>query len=206
MNKKCKFLIILSLIFMLATLQVQAEKNRGPVMKKNTPKNSADCLPPGRSTELSLNLVRAHITTNGTMWFSGGVARYEVPKGSGKTSMFSAALWIGGRDMMGQIYVAAMQFNQDGNDYWTGPLKMKGATIDPPTCSRYDRFFQVTRVEVERHKNAFLYPGSDPDYVIPQAILDWPGNGALGESHYLAPYISVSHATGMPRDAILEFT
>jgi len=187
MNKKCKFLIVFSFIFMVATLQVQAERNKGPVAKmKRSPKETANCLPPGRSTELSLNLVRAHISSNGTMWFSGSVARYEVPKGSGKTSMFSAALWIGGRDLMGQIYVAAMTFNQDGNDYWTGPLKMKGATIDQPTCSRYDRFFHISRIEVERHIRAFNE--NDPEYVIPQSILDWPGNGAEGESRYLAPY------------------
>ena len=172
---------------MVATLQVQAEKNKGHIAKpQSSPKDNANCLPPGKSTELSLNLVRAHITTNGTMWFSGGMSRYEVPKGSGKMSMFSAALWIGGKDKMGQIYVAAMQFNQDGNDYWTGPLKLKSATIDQPTCSRYDRFFEVSRIEVEKHIRAFNE--NDTEYVIPQAILDWPGNGAVGESHYLAPY------------------
>ncbi|MCL2290512.1 MAG: hypothetical protein FWC34_07410 [Bacteroidetes bacterium] len=186
MNRKCKFLIVLALIFMVATLQVQAEKYKGPIVKtKNSPKSSADCLPPGKNTELSLNLVRAYLKTNGTMWFRE-VAEYEVPRGSGKTSMFSAALWIGGVDIAGQLYVAAMRFGQVGNDYWTGPLQMKDGSINQPTCSKYDRFYQISRIEVQRHIEAFK--NNDPGYVIPRSILEWPGNGGPGESMYLAPY------------------
>ena len=188
MNSKGKFLIVLSLIFMMGILQVQAEKYKGPVVKtKNAPKASADCLAPARNTELSLNLVRAFLRTNGTMWFKE-IAEYEVPKGSGKTSMFSAALWIGGQDKAQQLYVAAMTFGQRGNDFWTGPLKMKDGSIDQPTCSRYDRFFPISRIEVERHIRAQLE--NDAEYIIPQSILEWPGNGAPGESHYLAPYFT----------------
>ena len=185
MNSKFKLLIVLSLIFMMGTLQVQAEKYKGPIVKTKAPKASADCLAPARNTELSLNLVRAFLKTNGTMWFKE-IAEYEVPKGSGKTSMFSAALWIGGQDDAEQLYVAAMTFGQRGNDFWTGPLKMKDGSIDQPTCSRYDRFFPISRVEVERHIRAQIE--NDPEYVIPQSILEWPGNGVDGESMYLAPY------------------
>jgi len=188
MNSKCKFLIFLSLIFIISTLQVQAERYKGPIVKtKNAPKASADCMPPARNTELSLNLVRALLKTNGTMWHKENVAHYEVPKGSGKTSMFSAALWIGGLDDAQQLYVAAMRFGQLGNDYWTGPLKMRDGSIDPPTCSRYDRFFPISRIEVERHIRAF--DENDPEYIIPRSILEWPGNGVDGESLYLAPYL-----------------
>ena len=190
MNRKCKFLIVLSLIFIVATLQVQAEKYKGAVVKaKNSPKASANCLPPGKTTELSLNLVRAYLKTNGTMWFREN-AEYEVPKGSGKTSMFSAALWIGGVDIAGQLYVAAMRFGQVGNDYWTGPLKMKDGSIDQPTCSKFDRFFPISRLEVQRHIEAFKT--GDPGYVVPKSILEWPATSThmnvTGTSWYLAPY------------------
>jgi len=79
-----------------------------------------------------------------------------------------------------------MRFGQKGNDFWNGPLQMKDGTIDQPTCSRYDRFYPISRVEVERHIRAQIE--NDDDYVIPQSILEWPGNGAAGESMYLAPY------------------
>jgi hypothetical protein len=152
---------------------------------------------PSKDTELSLNLVRAYIKSNGTMWFREN-AEYEVPKGSGKTSMFSASLWIGGKDMGGQLYVAAMTFGQKGNDFWTGPLKMKDGSIDQPTCSRYDRFFRISRLEVERHINAFKPDINDTEYMgnIPQSILDWPATGAPGESQFLAPFKTLDGNNG----------
>jgi len=187
MNSKCKFFIVFSLIFLFASLQVQAERYKGPVVKKSS-KDGAECSKPSKSIELSLNNVRAYLKSNGTMWFKER-AEYEVPKGSGKTSLFSGALWIGGRDDAGNIRVAAMRFAQDGNDYWTGPLKVENASILPASCAYWDKFFPMSRVEVERHKHSY----KDPSYEMPNSIRDWPAHGrvAYGESRYLAPYCEV---------------
>jgi len=187
MNSKCKFFIVFSLIFLFATLQVQAEKYKGPVVKKSS-KADAECAKPSKTIELSLNNVRAFLKTNGTMWFREN-AEYEIPKGSGKTSLFSGALWIGGVDDAGNVRVAAMRFAQDGNDYWTGPLKVDNASISPASCAYWDRFFPISRVEVERHIVSY----KDPNYNMPQSIRDWPAHGraAFGESRYLAPYCEV---------------
>lgn len=75
-------------------------------------KESATCLPATNSNQLTINNVRAYVETNGTMWFKE-IAQYEVPRGSGKTSMFAAALWIGGRDVSGQLRLAAVRFRQN---------------------------------------------------------------------------------------------
>jgi len=193
MNNR-KFLPVLFLIFMAATLQVQAERYKGPVLKNNTPKSSADCFPPAKNINLALNNVRALLKTNGTMWFLER-AEYEVPKGSGKTSLFSSSLWIGGMTLPhyeggGDLYMAAMRFAQRGNDYWTGPIRMSNATIDPSSCAHYDQFYRITRVEVERHKLAFLE--NDLQYQMPKSIEDWPAHGRseYGESRFLAPFVS----------------
>jgi len=189
MNNKCKFLIVLTLVFLVANMNVQAEKFKGTVVVKNTPKGSTDCFPPAKNTELALNNVRAYLKSNGTMWFSEN-AEYEVPKGSGKTSMFSSALWIGGEDAYKQLYVAAMRFGQNGNDYWTGPLKLRDGSIDPGSCSYYDNFYRMTRIEVERHIAGYDQPGYEP----PKSILDWPANprhSNTGESQFLAPFCKV---------------
>jgi len=187
MNSKCKFFIVFSLIFLFATLQVQAERYKGPVVKKSA-KADAECHKPSKAIDLALNNVRAYLKTNGTMWFRER-AEYEVPRGSGKTSLFSGALWIGGIDDAGNVRVAAMRFEQDGNDYWTGPLKVDNASIIPASCAYWDRFFPMSRVEVERHKISY----KDPNYVMPKSIRDWPAHGraAFGESRYLAPFCNV---------------
>jgi len=187
MNNKCKLLIVFILVFMVATLQVQAEKYKGTIVKKS-PKASTNCLTPSRTTTLSLNLVRALLKTNGTMWFREK-AEYEVPKGSGKTSMFSASLWIGGTDDVGNIYVSAMTFGQKGQDFWTGPLTMTDATITQATCNIYDRFFPISRIEVERHMRAFSDDGNDESYDIPKSILEWPAISTVeNTSKFLAPF------------------
>ncbi|MCL1851394.1 MAG: hypothetical protein FWF70_08355 [Bacteroidetes bacterium] len=191
MNSKCKFLIVLFLIFTVATMQVQAERYKGYIVKKS-PKDGSGCMAPASKTELALNSVRALLRTNGTMWFSESTAAYEIPKGSKKTSLFSASLWIGGYSLPngnGTLHLAAMRFAQVGNDYWTGPLNMKTAQIDQPSCTAYDNFYPMLRVDVERHRASF----EEKDYVMPASIKNWPGNGRVekGESRFLAPYVDV---------------
>jgi len=193
MNNKSKFLIFLSLIFIVLNLQVKGERTKGPIVV-NTPKSSASCVKPAATTELSFNMVRAYIKSNGTMWFREN-AEYEVPKGSGKTSMFSSSLWIGGLDVAGQLYVAAMRFGQKGNDYWTGPLQMKDASIDQRTCSAFDKFFRISRMEVERHIRGFKENDAAYKGAIPESILNWPATATStqlsGVSHFLAPFVTI---------------
>ena len=45
----------------------------------------------------------------------GGIsnqARYEVPKGGGRHSMFAGALWLGGVDEGNQLKLAAMTYQK----------------------------------------------------------------------------------------------
>jgi len=189
MNNKSKFLIVLSLIFLVFTIQVQAEKYKGTVVVKS-PKDNAGCFAPARTTELSFNSVRAFLRTNGTMWFRAGNAEYEIPKGTGKTSLFSASLWVAGMNN-NNLYVAAMKFGQQGNDYYTGPLSMVTGNTEQASCSYYDNFYRISRVEVARH---IALQGIDNTYSMPPSIENWPGNGraAYNESLFLAPFNKVA--------------
>ncbi|MFA6949314.1 MAG: hypothetical protein WCQ70_01395, partial [Lentimicrobiaceae bacterium] len=74
-------------------------KSSGPILKST----AAGCLPGAGFKYLEVNNVRTRINTGGDMWWDFEVAQYEIPKGSGKTSMFSAALWIGGIDVNDQL-------------------------------------------------------------------------------------------------------
>ena len=55
-------------------------------------------------------------------WDLVGNAEYEVPKGSGKNSLFAGAIWIGGKDAAGNLKVAAQTYRQSGSDFWPGPV------------------------------------------------------------------------------------
>jgi len=177
------------IIALVAVESLSAAKSKTVSPSKSSgAKADAICLPPSNDGEITINNVRAYIQTDGTMW-STEVAQYEIPKGSGKTSMFCAALWIGGTDRNNQLRLAAMRFGQVGNDYWTGPLDTRTAMVDQATCIKYDKLFKITRAEVVAHKEAFAT--NDETYQIPQSIRDWPGNGdweTKGQSFYLAPY------------------
>ena len=152
---------------------------------------AANCAPPVSSNELSINNVRALIQTGGDMWWDlVGVPKYEIPKGSGKTSLFAGSLWLGGRDASGQLKVAALRFRQVGMDFWTGPLSTVTAEIDPSTCDEWDVHFKSTRQAVD----AFVSRESNPNYVTPDFIKTWPAHGdqSKDEDAYLAPFVDVN--------------
>jgi len=156
------------------------------------------CTPATGESYLNINNVKCPIFTGGDMWwniFGDRNAAYEIPKGSGKTSLFCAALWIGGVDANGQLKVAALRYRENGNDYWPGPLTTDGAaSIDAATCQQYDKHFAITRKEV----NEFLTHCTGPngsyvassDYTIPTSIINWPAHGDPSklQSYYLAPF------------------
>ena len=180
--------ILFLAILLLASGSLSAEKYRGSsaVPKSFQPRAASTCLPATNSNELIVNNVRAYLETNGTMWFNE-IAQYEVPYGSGKTSMFAAALWIGGKDINDNLKLAAVRFRQRGDDFWTGPLTLNGASVTQETCAAWDKHFKITRAEVENHIANWM----NADYVMPNSIRNWPAHPmdlSAGQSYYLAPF------------------
>lgn len=176
----------------LATILINANAERyvgDKATKTQNQTKAATCLPASNSNELDINNVRVFIETGGTMWFKE-TAQYEVPKGSGKTSMFAAALWIGGLDVNEQLKIAAVRFRQVGDDFWPGPLTVDGAAyVDQATCSEYDKHFKITRADVEYH----IANWDQPNYEMPTVIRDWPAHGDVTkkQTRYLAPFKDV---------------
>ena len=158
--------------------------------KGSSQAKAALCVPATGSNELNINNVRARINTGGDMWWDFSVSKYEIPKGSRKTSMFSGSLWIGGLDVNGQLKLAALRYRQSGNDYWPGPLTIDvNASVDQETCDLYDKHFKITRSEVESFKSYFDEHGVIPGSV-PKSIKEWPGNGDVtkNQAYMLAPF------------------
>ena len=172
-----------------------AERYIGDKNKTTTVHAKASlCKPATGSTDLNLNNVRARINTGGDMWWDlaggNGKAQYEIPKGSRKTSSFTAALWIGGLDVNKQLKLAAQRYRDGGVDYWTGPLTVDGtAAIDAETCVLWDRHFTITKAEVE----AFIANPGNSDYQT-QVIKEWPWRGDISklQTNYLAPFYDVN--------------
>ena len=71
--------------------------------------------------------MRMRMNNGGSYWWDlQNVARYEIPKGSGKHSFFAGAFWIGGLDQNDELHLAATRFAANGFDYWPGLLQSNG--------------------------------------------------------------------------------
>jgi hypothetical protein len=158
-------------------------------------KEAARCKRAQSTAELNINNVRALINGYGNMWYDGSVAQYHLPKNMNTCPLFCAALWIGGKDVNDQLRLAALTFGSNGDDYWSGPLKIDGtASIDLPTCNRYDKHYIITKSEVLSFMEHFDYSGPTPVQVtdltdVPEVILNWPASGDGDDlTKYLAPF------------------
>jgi hypothetical protein len=142
----------------------------------------SQCNPPTAQAELDINNVRTTILVGGDMWWDLVNAKYEIPKGSGKSSLFAGSLWIGGIDDGGQIKVAGQTYRQTGGDFWGGPLDTTNTDITQQKCQQYDRHWKVTKADVQ---NFIQNPSSATN-----DIKNWPGNGdpLSNEGHFLAPF------------------
>ena len=157
---------ILFLASSLASLVVLGREDVGTTSGKTTRSNKTVeelCQPSRAQSDLNINNVRTTILGGGDMWWDLNTARYEVPKGSNRHSMFAGSLWLGGLDEGNQLKMAAMTYRQRGNDYWPGPLSTDGlASITKDVCDKYDRHWIITREQVETHRGWILCK-NDPD-------------------------------------------
>lgn len=154
-----------------------------------TAQTSTDCSAPTAKMDLDINNVRVKLMSGGSMWWDFNDPGYEVPKGSGKHSLFAGSIWLGGLDATNNLHLAAQTYRQTGVDFWAGPLDTNAQT-KYDVCVQYDRIFKINRVEVEE----FILKFGQPGYEIPSSILNWPGNGntAEGYAKYLAPFKDVN--------------
>lgn len=183
------------MLVMLGLGPAFAKMNVGtkPAMAPKNNKVAANCVTTSAQIDLDVNQVRARVLVGGDLWWDpvGQVPYYEVPIGSNKNSIYSGALWIGGYDQSNQLLVAAQTYRQNSsNDFWGGPISKdpsSGAVnIDPARCNEFDRFWSVTRQEVED----FVANGT-----VSTSIREWPGNGnvANGELPFLAPFFDADN-------------
>jgi len=154
---------------------VEADQNK---KTSNGEAKSAGCSPALRRFVMDYNDVSALLEMGGVLFEDrqNNVAAYEVPKGGGVRAIFAASLWMGGKDVNGQLKLAAVRFRQVGNDFWGGPLTVNmqspginydpmlpvgdntvrgygPAEIGPEVCAAYDKFFPISKSVVIRFRS-----------------------------------------------------
>lgn len=195
--------IKVALLFLLAFNMVNAKENFGKERGAASGGSSSAspeqrmndiCADPIKSREFWINNVRMIVFTGGDMWWDrdgGGNPYYIIPatanKADGASSLFAGAIWLAGLDGGGQLKVAAMTYRQNGIDFWTGPLNKNDASVTAEVCQQWDRFFYITRREVDE----FVASGGTKTTA---NILDWPGNAdpTKGQDLKLAPFEDIN--------------
>lgn len=141
------------------------------------------------SASLDINNINAGFTSFGMNFFDIETefefVSFEVPKGSGKKTIFNSTLWIGGMHE-DTLHLAADRYSQIGEDYWPGPI------ADDYPNSELLRFkvWKLHQSEILYHIEHYQYE----DYQPIEPILTWPGNGntAVGQAAQLAPFFDVN--------------
>jgi len=140
-------------------------------------------------TTLDINNISATINANGELFGDLlGNPGFEVPKGSGHYSVFAGAYWIGGKDPIDSLHVAATRYSQIGSDFQNGPIAYDYSSAN--YYSKYHNIWKINKSDIDYHISHYNSPG----YVIPEAIATWPGNGDVsnGESQMLAPFADLN--------------
>lgn len=206
-SQNIKYVLFTALSFFLLG-RVNAEGIPGLKQRASAQFRTADaCVPPSATDQLDINNVRCLLHNGGDMWWDlVGNPRYEIPKGSGRHSLFASSLWIGGLDASGQMRVAAQTYRQDGYDFWPGPLTPETATVDDAICSKWNKMFKITKAEIEAFRAAYELSkntGATLDLGLYPNVTSWPafgedvdGNNVTadmnGKTIYMAPFEDVN--------------
>lgn len=142
---------------------------------------------------LTVNNINARFEASGSHFFGPDHGRFEVPKYSGKNTIFCSNFWIGGLDQDSVLHLAAQMYGQGptgGNahshyDFFAGPV-MDSAAYSIYQDTLWNYVWNLSKQEIEYHNLHW----SDPGYLPIYDILTWPGNGniSFGQAAQLAPF------------------
>lgn len=158
-----------------------------------------DCAKGTANHTLITDDLRIRFAQTGSIWNYP----YEVPvlpiDSTPISPIFGGGIWMGGYDSAQNLRLAGsyIELQDEETDYYPGPLDAMG-TINPENCLFYDRFWSVSRAEIEAFQEDIadgLLSDSHP------RILQWP---AIGNPHFpfiygiappnqdLAPFVDVN--------------
>jgi hypothetical protein len=140
--------------------------------------------------EIDINNVKTTLYGTGNFFRMRGGENsdqgYYVPSNDIKSTIFQNTMWIGGLDADESLHMAAVRFNQLGEEFWSGPLRVTDASTDIFTVMDYHHVWKVSRADIE----ALI---ANPNGDIAEDILTWPAHGNVddGFAEFLAPFVDV---------------
>ena len=143
--------------------------------------------------QLDLNNINARLGLYGLFQdMANSTASFEVPKGSGTSTMYAANLWIAGKNQ-DSVYASCETFGSilASTNSYTSFHSRSGPIMDSAYYQEYDfkwdRLWKITSNEINYHINNWMNGGYQPIEV----IANWPAHGdtSKGQDYYLAPFV-----------------
>ncbi len=141
---------------------------------------------------LNINNINARINATAhhfsKYYPEGPPAYFECPKFSNRYTFANFKLWLAGLDETENLHLAPSYRPWGGyvfhaHRYRSGPVSSQ---YNIYFNDNWDRVWTLYRADIENHNINF----QDPGYEIPEALLNWPGNGdtTIGQALKLAPF------------------
>ena len=141
------------------------------------------------SDYLDINNIKMLVYSNSEIVLdtSSNHSTFEVPKGSGKNTMYEAGIWAMGINARTKDTHGLAIFNNPDLVLQEGPVSN---SYNSAWKSRYGKLWKVTKAQIDYHKLMFTSPG----YTSISVITDWPAHGdtSNGEPFHLAPFIDIN--------------
>ena len=160
-----------------------------------------NCGIPQAEFDLNANNIQARINTFGDLFTDGDEAYFKYkPAPNLAATIFTASLWMGGQDSMGNIRLSATVYRGSKTEYSAGPLPIDGTAPSVNSCANWDKVFSTTKERVLAFKANLAVFQNDLQAAIAQYpdIMGWPGTGnphftavnsfSLPENVGLAPF------------------
>src|SRR5690606_22279276 len=141
-----------------------------------------------RNDILDLNNIKAVIDVDVLFMDNRNmISGFEVPKGSGRSTICAANPWIAGVHN-GVAYSSSSTFGEYLQEIICrseGPIS--NSYIEFDFHLKWDRVWKVSNAQLQYHIANWFQPNYQP----PQVFLDWPAHGDTtnGQAFYLAPFV-----------------
>lgn len=138
--------------------------------------------------KLDINNVAADFAASGGIAWEPGLhwePVFEIPAGSGKSTLFTQRLWIGGLNESNALHLSAERYRQLGRDFWPGPVTYPQEFYQQEQ-EKWNRVWKIDKETIDYHKANW----SNSGYEMPEVIANWPAHGdtTIGQAWYMAPY------------------